>query len=304
MALRSDVLERTVVRFAPDLLVADFLPAGPHGELLPALDELERQGGVAIAGFRDVIDDPAFVRDLWARSGVYEVLRSRYAGICVYGDPGMVDFVHDYGLDADLAARVRYCGYLGRRSPVTTDAPIYERPIVLASGGGGVDAGRFLESFVGAANRLRPARGGTWLMITGPLMRPPEHAHLVRLGEAAGVTVRRLVPDLRAHTALADCVVGMAGYNTCCDLLTFRRPSVLVPRGGPSREQQIRAERLAAWGLTSVVQPEELDAARLAREIGAQLDTPPPPTPPVSLAGLEDAVEAFDLATAGARAVV
>ena len=112
--LRAELLQKTVRKLSPDLLVADFMPAGPYGELLPTLEELERYGGRAVAGFRDVIDDPASVRQLWNESGVYDVLRRHYAAICVYGDPRMVDFVSAYGLDDELASRLHYCGYLGR----------------------------------------------------------------------------------------------------------------------------------------------------------------------------------------------
>ena len=96
--MRSELLLQTVRRYSPDLLVADFMPAGPYGELIPALEELERQGGAAVAGFRDVVDEPAFVRELWRSTDVYETLRRRYAAICVYGDPEMVDFATEYGL--------------------------------------------------------------------------------------------------------------------------------------------------------------------------------------------------------------
>jgi len=300
--LRSELLERVVRSFVPDLLVADFMPAGPYGELLPALDALSEQGGVAIAGFRDVLDDPAFVRDLWARTGVYDVLRSHYTSICVYGDPAMVDFASAYGLDAELAAKVRYCGYLGRRPPAAVDARIYDRPLVLANGGGGVDGSQLARAFIGAAARLRPRRAGTWLMVTGPMLDNATHESLAHAGEAAGLTVRRMLPDLRAHVALADCVVSMAGYNTCCDLLSFRRPSVIVPRHGPSREQAIRAERFADWGVASVVPAHDADPDRLADAIATVLDGALPPPAPVSLGGLDAAVEAFDRALSATRA--
>jgi predicted glycosyltransferase len=294
VAMRTELLEGAVRRFAPDLLVADFMPAGPYGELLPALDALAAAGGVAVAGFRDVVDDPGHVRDLWARTGVYETLRRRYAAICVYGDPGMVDFAAAYGLDDELAARVRYCGYLGRGPQAASDAPLYERPLVLATGGGGVDGGAMLGAFVEAAGRLRPRRGGRWMAVTGPLCDQAMHDRLVRLGEAVGVDVRRLVPELRAHVALADCVVGMAGYNTACDLLSYRRRAVLVPRAAPSREQAIRAERLAEWGVARMLPAAEADGDGLAAAIAAALDGPAPPAPPVSTDGLRSAVDAFD----------
>src|SRR5262249_522852 len=129
--LRAELLHDTVKTVAPDLLVADFMPAGPYGELLPALEELERPGGPAVAGFRAVIDDPEFVRQLWTEAGTYDVLRRRYMSICVYGDPRTIDFISAYGLDDELAGRVRYCGYLGRRHPPKNgDAATHERPFV------------------------------------------------------------------------------------------------------------------------------------------------------------------------------
>jgi predicted glycosyltransferase len=262
--LRTQLLEQTVRDFSPDLLVADFMPAGPYGELLPALEALDARGGVAIAGFRDVIDDPAFVCDIWDETGVYDVLRSYYHTICVYGDPAMVEFDSAYGLDSELAARMRYTGYLGRRPPTATDTPFYERPLVVANGGGGVDGLTLMRAFVGAAERLRPRLGGTWLMVTGPLMDQDTHDELARAGEAVGLTVRRVVPELRAHVALADCVVSMAGYNTCCDLMSFRRPNVLIPRDGPVQEQRIRTDRLRQWGLSRVLYAPDATAARLA----------------------------------------
>jgi ABC-type multidrug transport system fused ATPase/permease subunit/predicted glycosyltransferase len=294
VAMRAETLEQAVRRFEPELLVADFLPAGPHGELLPALAELERQGGTAIAGFRDVIDDPDFVRELWESNGTYAALRRHYSAICVYGDPAMTDFASEYGLPDALAERLHYCGYLGRGAQPTTDVPLYERPLVIATSGGGADGATLLEPFVEAAARLRPLAGGTWLMVTGPLMDRTEHDRLEKLAERAGVAVRRVVPALRSHVALADCLVAMAGYNAACDLLSFRLPAVLVPRSGPSREQSLRAARLADWGVATAVSPGPGCAGRLGDAIAAALEGSAPPAPPVALDGLERAVDVFE----------
>lgn len=294
--MRSQLLEQTVRSYSPNLLVADFMPAGPYGELLPALEELERQGGVAVAGFRDVIDEPSFVRELWESTGIYETLRRHYTAICCYGDPKMVNFADAYGLDDVLAARLRYCGYLGRDSQRTTDVPLYERPFVLGSGGGGVDGAPVLEAFIAAAAKLRPELGGTWLMVTGPLMAAADQARLAGLAETAGVTVRRVVPELRAHSALADCVVSMAGYNTVCDVLSYRRPAVLIPRPEPSQEQTLRARRLEEWGVAEVIPPHDANPDRVAGAIRNALEGPPPPAAPISLDGLASAAAVFDTA--------
>ncbi len=297
--LRSELLHETVRHFAPDLLVADFMPTGPYGELLPALDELERQGGQAVAGFRDVIDEPAFVRELWAKTDVYATLRRSYAAVCVYGDPLMLDFARAYAFDEELSDRLHYCGYLGRAPQETSDIPLFERPLVLGSCGGGVDGSALLEAFIEAAALLRPRVGGTWLAVTGPLMPYDEHRRLARLADTAGVLARRIVPELRAHTALADCVVSMPGYNTVCDVLSHRRRAVLVPRAGPSEEQLLRAERLQEWGLAEVLLPAGLDAERVAATIERSLGAAPPPVAPVPLDGIDRALDIFDDVLAG-----
>jgi len=102
-----------------------------------------------------------------------------------------------------------------------------------------------------------------------------------------------VVPELRAHCALADCVVSMAGYNTVCDVLSYRRPAVFVPRPEPSHEQSIRAQRLREWGVAEALSPGRASPAELATAIREALDGPAPARAPVSLDGLENAVAVF-----------
>ncbi|HET6847301.1 MAG TPA: ABC transporter transmembrane domain-containing protein [Gaiellales bacterium] len=290
-AMRASILEETVERFRPGVLVADFMPAGPYGELLPALQALERQGGRAVAGFRDVIDEPDFVRTLWQETNVYDTLRRHYHDICVYGDPAMTDFAEAYGLEGDLAGRVRYCGYLGRTRP---DNPVEppQHPLIVATSGGGVDGAEGLEHFIATAALLAPDLGGSWLAVTGPLMPLADHQRLAELGRRAGVTVERVVPELRRTIAAADCVVAMAGYNTVCDILSFHTPAVLTPRPGPSMEQQIRARRLSEWDVAQVVDAGR-GASALAAAIHQALATPPHHVP-VGLGGISAALDVFD----------
>jgi predicted glycosyltransferase len=296
--LRSELLAQTVRRFAPDLLVADFMPAGPYGELVPALEELERHGGGAVAGFRDIIDEPAYVRQLWHETGVYDVLQRHYAAICIYGDPATIDFVDGYGLEGDLAHRARYCGYLGRKPSSAVSGE--RRPFILAASGGGVDGTATLEAFIAAAARLQP-RPGSFRVVAGPLMPEHHHQHLARLGAVAGVEVLRAVPNLRSQIAQADCVVAMCGYNTVCDVLTHRRSAVFVPRAGPSMEQTLRATRLAEWECAITIRESELEPARLATAIQAALMSSPKAAP-VSMNGLERALDTFDAVHAHAVA--
>jgi len=115
-AMRTDIIQSVVHRFRPDLLVADHLPQGVWGELLPALDTLRGYRGRAVAGFRDLLDTPDKVRRTWQETRTIGVLRDYYARVLVYGSTDVFDF-HEYGLPADVAGMLTYCGYLGRTPP-------------------------------------------------------------------------------------------------------------------------------------------------------------------------------------------
>ncbi|MDE3134842.1 MAG: hypothetical protein KGL15_12335 [Acidobacteriota bacterium] len=297
MRIRSDLLRRTVRRFKPDLLVADFMPAGPYGELLGALEELRALGGRAVAGFRDIIDEPSFVRDLWSRTGVYDTLRDNYERICVYGSPSVTDFAATLGLDPQLARRVTYTGYLGNVVTPSATAPS-DRPRVIACTGGGADGAALLETFI-LAMRERAERFQRPLVVGGPLLSQPELERVRSLVRDSAIVVARFVPDLDQRLADADLVVTMPGYNTTCELLSGRARAILVPRSGPSQEQRLRAAWLHAWGRAEVLEPVGLGPEQLWPAIERTLRSGAPPPPPVPIDGLERTGELLEAMATG-----
>ena len=48
----------------------------------------------------------------------------------------------------------------------------------------------------------------------------------------------------------------MGGYNTVCEILSFDRPSLIVPRTKPRLEQFLRASRMQEMGLVKRLVPE------------------------------------------------
>ena len=53
--------------------------------------------------------------------------------------------------------------------------------------------------------------------------------------------------------AAASGIVAMGGYNTFCEILSFDKPALIVPRTEPRLEQYIRASRAQALGLTRML---------------------------------------------------
>jgi len=51
--------------------------------------------------------------------------------------------------------------------------------------------------------------------------------------------------------------VAMGGYNTFCEILSFDKPALIVPRQVPRREQLIRASRAQELGLVAMLTEEK-----------------------------------------------
>jgi predicted glycosyltransferase len=280
MKLRSGLIREAVRRFAPDLLVADFIPGGPYGELLPALEKLRQQGGKAVAGFRDIVDEPAFVRRLWEKNGTYAALAEHYDGVCVYGSREVVDFERDYGL---RASPIHYVGYLApqRHEVDREDA----EPFLLATTGGGADGCALLDRFIQVVQSRMPALGGRALVVGGPLLSRGDYKRLRDGAAGTRIEVKRTVANLSRLVQQADVVVTMAGYNTSCALLSGSPRAVVAPRPGPSQEQRLRSSLLERWGIGDVV-PLTVEADALATAIERALGASRPGPPPVPLDGI------------------
>jgi predicted glycosyltransferase len=124
-------------------------------------------------------------------------------------------------------------------------------------------------------------------IVFGPQMSADKRSALVSsFGYLTDVEFREFEPDLTALYAEADLVVSMAGYNTVCELMSFGRNAILVPRAQPVKEQLIRARLLAAAGLFEIVEPNELAPETLMTKVLASLKHAPDRPVRVDLQGL------------------
>ena len=79
----------------------------------------------------------------------------------------------------------------------------------------------------------------------------------------------------------------MCGYNTFCEILSFDKPSLIVPRTEPRMEQYIRATRAQELGLLSVLEDKNAEDPRQMATALRQLTQQRPPSD-VILPGLLD----------------
>jgi predicted glycosyltransferase len=271
--LRAALIRAAVESFRPDVLLVDKHPMGVRGELRPALEALPGCGGRAVLGLRDILDDPATVRDEWSHDGVIEYADAHFDRLLIYGNPEVYDFVGQYGLPDSLARRARYCGYVLHPDAARSVAPLdavpafakksVSRPTVLATAGGGEDGQRVLDTFV------RAARAASWdaAVVAGPQSTPANQLALRRTAGEAGVEFHASVADLPAWLPHVDALVSMGGYNTLAEALSLGTPTLCVPRADPRTEQLMRARSFAGLDLLRLVEPGRLTPDLLRAEV-------------------------------------
>jgi predicted glycosyltransferase len=272
--LRAGLLEAAVCHFRPSVLVADKHPLGPGSELLPALEQLRANGGRAVLGARDVLDDPAVVAAEWQAEHLIEAFERYYDGALLYGTPDLLDPVGEAGIPLPVLRRGSWCGHV-LAPPAPDAAPPVDlardgRPVVMACAGGGEDGGRLLRAFIDAS------RSVPWkaVVVTGPLAPAGDRHAVETAATEAGVDLHREVSDLRSWFPHVDALVSMGGYNTLVEAAAAACPVVCVPRRQPRREQLIRARAFARRGLLGLVDPDDLSPATLAGAVRAALTVP------------------------------
>ncbi|WP_245245977.1 glycosyltransferase [Nostoc sp. ATCC 53789] len=143
--------------------------------------------------------------------------------------------------------------------------------LVLCLVGGGQDGARLAEIF--ALAELPPGMSG--IILTGPFMPRKVQQQLQKY--AAKRSNLRVLKYLAEPTLLlnqAERVIAMGGYNTTCELLSFQKRSLIIPRIKPRREQLIRAERLQALGLIDMLHPHDLKPEALTDWLMQEVEPP------------------------------
>ena len=294
IGLRSKVIRKALKSFQPDVLLVDHLPLGAGGELIPTLKRIRKYGRTrCVLGLREVLQDPETVSRQWTAEGAVDALHEYYDAIWIYGDPAVFDAVGEYAVFDGLESKIRYTGYLDQRprlafagaqaTQALANVPPPPAKLALCVVGGGVDGHALAEAFVAAD--LPPDTTG--LVVTGPYM-PAELRQ--RLLERARLHPRcdvlEFVPDPVALIDRADRIVAMGGYNTICEVLSFEKHALIVPRVDPEPEQWIRAERLRDLGLIALLHPDHLTPQALSEWLARDLGAPPPSRSRVDVGGL------------------
>ena len=278
-SLRAGLIRSTAEEFQPDVLIVDKEPTGFHGELLPTLEMLHRNGSAKLVlGLRDVLDEPEVLAAEWARKQAIEAIELYYDETWIYGTKAVYDPLAGLDLSHEARSRMHWTGYL-RRSDTSDETPP-EQPYILITPGGGGD-GEVLVDLVLAVLVYGP-------FLSGETLQAFERRVAALDGRVTSVTFDTHIETLFAG---AQGVVCMGGYNTFCEVLSFDKRAVIVPRTVPRLEQWLRASRSEELGLIRMLD-EYRDGLTVASMIGAIRGLPGQKLPSeVMPAGLMDGLD-------------
>jgi predicted glycosyltransferase len=162
---------------------------------------------------------------------------------------------------------------------------------VLVTTGGGGDGDALIDWVLRAyeSGVSLPHRA---LLVLGPFMQSEKQSEFIERAARIGKHVEAITFDAHLEQLItrAAGVVAMGGYNTFCEILSFDKPAVIVPRIAPRLEQYIRAERAEYVGLTRMLPDDGIrDTGKMVEALRGLADQNPPSA--AVIPGLLDGLE-------------
>lgn len=278
LKMRQSIIRSTAETFKPDIFIVDKEPMGLRGEVEDTLTYLKTRGTRLVLGLRDVMDAPHLLEAEWKRRDTMRKIEQFYDSIWVYGPPDFYDPLVGLDVPATVRDRMNFVGFLQRGIP-RDDAPSHrpEGDYILVTTGGGGDGADLIHDVIHAYQQ-DPELTYDALVVLGPYMPARKRNKLIRKGSKIPF-IKMIEFDNRMEELIVGSkgVVSMGGYNTYCEILSFDKPALIVPRLQPREEQLIRAQRASALGLVDMLLPQEAeDPARFAAAIKALPSRAPP----------------------------
>lgn len=294
---RCATLLATLTDFEPHLVLTEHFPFGRGKlsfELKPLLATLTKMTPrpLLFASVRDIIEPPESTSK---RDRFVDIANRHFDAILIHGDERFARFNLSFPAAAQLKTKLYYTGYIAPPDPV---GPQKRDAKILVSAGHGRTAEKLVRTAIAAqkVNNLRM----DWEVRLGAGFAT-EHLASIQSDAGAGLTLRAATPNFAEDLAQADLSVSQAGYNTIVDIARAKIRSVLVPYSGhQEKEQGLRAQQMARYSASIVIDEEGLSPETLLTGMTKALNQPHPSAVPFATNGAERAAQIITTAIAAA----
>jgi len=286
--MRSSIIRHTAESFKPDIFIVDKEPMGLQGEIAGTLAYLKSQNTTLVLGLRDVLDSPHLLAAEWERKALIPKIDLTYDHIWVYGPEQFYNPMNGLDIPKTIRDRIEFVGFLKRqalREELVTHKQ--QGDYILITTGGGGDGVELIRSVLAAYEYDNSLQHKT-LVVLGPYMPGKARGEFIAKGEKL-VNVEVVDFDARMEVLIAGAkaVVCMGGYNTFCEILSFDKRALVIPRTTPREEQLIRAQRAVELGMVEMLLPEDAEnPVKMSAALKA-LPTRPKPSERAEMTKLE-----------------
>ena len=284
LKIRQTIITSTAKAFQPRLFIVDKAPLGLKREIIPTLQWINRCHGhtKTVLGLRDIMDDAASTKKDWEAKGVYDVLDRYYSEIWVYGNQDFYDPIREYHIPKDISRKMVFTGYISRTVPKTGEISEVRREqrldrgqkLVVVTTGGGGDGYDHMDAYLRMLEAWGESPPFQTVMVTGPFMPKKRRMEIFNRARRIKVRTYRFYRRMERLIGAADVVVCMGGYNTICEILSQGKPSLIIPREQPRREQLIRAQILYEHNLADFIPWHQVDPKLLRHKLLTMIEKP------------------------------
>lgn len=276
--MRSSIIRHTAESFKPDIFIVDKEPMGLQGEIADTLAYLKSRNTTLVLGLRDVMDSPHLLAAEWERKALIPKIDRTFDHIWVYGPEQFYNPMIGLDIPKSMRDRIEFVGFL-KRQALHEELVTHKQQgdyILITTGGGG-DGVELIRSVMAAYEYDNTLQHKT-LVVLGPYMPGKARSEFIAKGEKLE-NLEVVDFDARMEELIdgAKAVVCMGGYNTFCEILSFDKRALVIPRTTPREEQLIRAQRAVKLGMLEMLLPEDAEnPAKMSAALKALPNRPKP----------------------------
>ncbi len=277
--IRCKITQSALKTFKPQLIIVERDPLVLPDEMDRILSFVRDKMPLTkvVWGLSDIIGKSDFIVREWTGQQVYQMLDRFCDEIWVYGLMEIFDQIKEYQIFPPLSEKFFYVGYLRAASKYEKNRvkSNHQLPVVLVTTGSGSDGFGLLETYI----RFLEKSGGAALfqsvIVSGPMMRTSEkHLLKERAEKLPNVVFHRFSKHFLQLVKEADLVVTTSGYNTLCEILSYRKNMLFVPTVAPPNERLLRAQIFERLGLGELLSPESLNPEYLGEKVTSAVSNP------------------------------